>query len=364
MVVIPIPSPRNKIALLAVLVFGFNFTLSWTSFTPALYHSLLSWFRKTSPWTPGKLSWYLSHCLVFLARARARDRRLKGKGNKKGNLRVGVHKGHAKENVTKRRPQTPEKRRLYMADFLSIHSDSQANRVKVTEALFYFTGYNFLPTWKAIRYRMIGTGTGMKLVVMVPERGWRRWFVALNPSLLLNIYLRFSGVPVLAPTSTCSRCYEEWHKPTRYVTIHFENRRGEASLRNINCTEITIVNSSPISYCFLVGTWAFRYFVIIALEFRPMPCVSRISDNLQTLAFSRALISLSFLLQTPLNFIQANSLTLRESSFFSMVSEASAKTTGLRLWGHPLTKRPHWKGKPPSRKRNGLSTPRKNAANG
>ena len=88
MVVIPIPSPRNKIALLAVLVFGFNFTLSWTSFTPALYHSLLSWFRKTSPWTPGKLSWYLSHCLVFLARARARDRRLKGKGNKKGNLRI------------------------------------------------------------------------------------------------------------------------------------------------------------------------------------------------------------------------------------------------------------------------------------
>ena len=209
MVVIPIPSPRNKIALLAVLVFGFNFTLSWTSFTPALYHSLLSWFRKTSPWTPGKLSWYLSHCLVFLARARARDRRLKGKGNKKGNLRVGVYKGHAKENVTKRRPQTPEKRRLYMADFLSIHSDSQANRVKVAEALFYFTGYNFLPTWKAIRYRMIGTGTGMKLVVMVPERGWRRWFVALNPSLPLNIYLRFSVVPVLALIFTCSRCYEE-----------------------------------------------------------------------------------------------------------------------------------------------------------
>ena len=122
---------------------------------------------------------------------------------------MGVHKGHAKENVTKRRPQTPEKRRLYMADFLSIHSDSQANRVKVTEALFYFTGYNFLPTWKAIRYRMIGTGRGMKLVVMVPERGSRRWFVALNPSLLLNIYLRFSGVPVLAPIFTCSRCYEE-----------------------------------------------------------------------------------------------------------------------------------------------------------
>ena len=61
-------------------------------------------------------------------------------------MRVGVHKGHAKENVTKRRPQTPEKRRLFMADFFLIHSDSQANRVKVTEALFCFTGYNFLPT--------------------------------------------------------------------------------------------------------------------------------------------------------------------------------------------------------------------------
>ena len=55
MVVIPIPSPRNKIALLAVLVFGFNLRLSSTSFTPALYHSLLSWFRKMSPLTPGKM---------------------------------------------------------------------------------------------------------------------------------------------------------------------------------------------------------------------------------------------------------------------------------------------------------------------
>ena len=170
MVVIPIPSPRNKIALLAVLVFGFNFTLSWTSFTPALYHSLLSWFRKTSPWTPGTLSWYLSQCLVLLACARARGRRLKGKGNKKGNLRVGVHKGRAKEDVTKRRPQTPEKRRLYMADFFLIHRDLQANRVKVTEALSYYTGYLFSPTWKAILYRMIGKGTGMKQVVIIPER--------------------------------------------------------------------------------------------------------------------------------------------------------------------------------------------------
>ena len=142
----------------------------------------------------------------------------------------------------------------------------------------------------------------------------------------------------------------EWQKPNRYVTIHFENKRGEASLRNRNCAEITIGYSSPISYCFLVGTWAFRYFVIIASEFRPMPWVSRISDDRQTLAFSRALISFSALLQTPFNFIQANSLTLRKS--------------GLRLCGCLLTKRPHWKGQPPCRKRNGLSTPRKNAANG
>ena len=46
----------------------------------------------------------------------------------------------------------------------------------------------------------------------------------------------------------------EWQKPNRYVTIHFENKRGEASLRNRNCAEITIGYSSPISYCFLVGT--------------------------------------------------------------------------------------------------------------
>ena len=59
---------------------------------------------------------------------------------------MGVHKGRAKEDVTKRRPQTPEKRRLYMADFFLIHRDLQANRVKVTEALSYYTGYLFSPT--------------------------------------------------------------------------------------------------------------------------------------------------------------------------------------------------------------------------
>ena len=152
-----------------------------------------------------------------------------------------------------------------------------------------------------------------------------------------------------------------------------------------------------------------------------MPWVSRISDDRQTLAFSRALISFSPLLQTPLNFIQANSLTLRKSSFFSKVSEGlEPETTGLRVCGRPRTKRPDWnslrasspvwasrsepkrerasegrrkakgfaarsrvlarlaslfqigelarrldwKEKRPSGKRNGLSTPRKNAANG
>ena len=56
------------------------------------------------------------------------------------------------------------------------------------------------------------------------------------------------------------------------------------------------------------------------------------------------------LLQTPLNFIQANSLTLRKSSLFSMVSEGlEPDTSWLRLCGRPLTKQPYWKGKPPSR---------------
>ena len=102
-----ITEEQNSVLGGPVLVFGFNFTLSWTSFTPALYHSLLSWFRKTSPWTPGRLSWYLSQCLVFLGCARARDRRLKEKGER-GTYAWKCIKGTRKKmsrNADLRRPK-------------------------------------------------------------------------------------------------------------------------------------------------------------------------------------------------------------------------------------------------------------------
>lgn len=52
MVEMPIPSPRNKMALLAVLVFGLILRLSSMSLTPSLYHGFSSWFRKRSSVTP------------------------------------------------------------------------------------------------------------------------------------------------------------------------------------------------------------------------------------------------------------------------------------------------------------------------
>lgn len=55
MVEMPIPSPRNKMALLAVLVFGLSLRLSSMSLTPSIYHWLLSWFRKRSSVTPKEI---------------------------------------------------------------------------------------------------------------------------------------------------------------------------------------------------------------------------------------------------------------------------------------------------------------------
>ena len=54
-------------------------------------------------------------------------------------------------------------------------------------------------------------------------------------------------------------------KPIRYVTIHFQDRRGAASLRYRNRSEISVlcVNKSPIRYGFRAGARAIRYSVDI-----------------------------------------------------------------------------------------------------
>ena len=59
-------------------------------------------------------------------------------------------------------------------------------------------------------------------------------------------------------------------KPIRYVTIHFQDRSGAASLRCKNRAEISdpFVNRSSIRYGYCVGAQAIRYSVDIALDWR------------------------------------------------------------------------------------------------
>ena len=58
-----------------------------------------------------------------------------------------------------------------------------------------------------------------------------------------------------------TRCQRVVRKPIRYVTIHFQDRSGAASLRCKNRAEISdpFVNRSPIRYGFCVAAQAIRY---------------------------------------------------------------------------------------------------------
>ena len=66
-----------------------------------------------------------------------------------------------------------------------------------------------------------------------------------------------------------TRCQRVVRKPIRYVTIHFQDRSGAASLRCKNRAEISdpFVNRSPIRYGFCAGAQAIRYSVDIALNY-------------------------------------------------------------------------------------------------
>ena len=64
-----------------------------------------------------------------------------------------------------------------------------------------------------------------------------------------------------------TRCQRVVRKPIRYVTIHFQDRSGAASLRCKDRAEISdpFVNRRPIRYGFCVNPQAIRYSVDIAL---------------------------------------------------------------------------------------------------
>ena len=73
-------------------------------------------------------------------------------------------------------------------------------------------------------------------------------------------------LPSAAVGNLFTRCQRVVRKPIRYVTIHFQDRSGAASLRCKNRAEISdsFVNRSPIRYGFCVGAQAIRYNVDIA----------------------------------------------------------------------------------------------------
>ena len=67
---------------------------------------------------------------------------------------------------------------------------------------------------------------------------WPRGFGALNSSPQSEYFLPSQWVPVLSPTptiqtadNTVTKSGRNWQKPIRYVKIHFQDRRGAASLR-------------------------------------------------------------------------------------------------------------------------------------
>jgi len=61
-----------------------------------------------------------------------------------------------------------------------------------------------------------------------------------------------------------TQCQKVVRKPIRYVTIHYQDRSGTASLRCKNRAEISdpFVDRSPIRYGFCAGAQAIRYSVL------------------------------------------------------------------------------------------------------
>ena len=79
---------------------------------------------------------------------------------------------------------------------------------------------------------------------------------SLRPYLFTSATVRI-GVPIAPKYGT---------KPTRYVTLHFRDQRGAASLRHGHRAEITslCVNRSPIRYDFCASEKAIQYSANVA----------------------------------------------------------------------------------------------------
>ena len=83
-----------------------------------------------------------------------------------------------------------------------------------------------------------------------PERWHLSWF---QLSLQL-IYFRYGS-------NTCSHCVEEWQKPIRYGTLHFQDRCA-AQLRSLREITVLMCAQEPIRQNFRIGTrTAFWYSV-------------------------------------------------------------------------------------------------------
>ena len=132
---------------------------------------------------------------------------------------------------------------------------------------------------KAIRYRTNSSRPGHKSFtrtsnIMSARLAERDWCIKIQSSLL-QIYFRLSGfqssillIYFREGSIRCSHCTKVRQKKTiRYVTLHFRDLRGAASLA---VTEIALlqpflyVNRSPVQYDFHGGSKAIRYCVNMA----------------------------------------------------------------------------------------------------
>ena len=125
---------------------------------------------------------------------------------------------------------------------------------------------------------MNSNGLGLQQVVYTRRTpclsGWQREFGALNTSPHSWIFTSVSVSSSLRSylfTSATVRigvhiALKYGTKPTRYVTLHFRDQRGAASLRHRHRAEITslCVNGSPIRYEFCASEKAIQYSANIA----------------------------------------------------------------------------------------------------
>ena len=97
----------------------------------------------------------------------------------------------------------------------------------------------------------------------IKHRNQERWHLSWFQLSLQLIYFRYGS-------NTCSHCVEEWQKPIRYGTLHFQDRCA-AQLRSLREITVLMCEQEPIRQNFRIGTrTAFWYSVNLNQILLPM----------------------------------------------------------------------------------------------